>query len=167
MLREHAATLFCTATFNSLGCDCVEADSTLALDCYDCVLCARLRVAVLVHDVRRPDKVLHQMTGHVAPNLKKTKAIYHPHFVDGGNSVLATGRGLRKLSLYDVGSGATVSRGALGYDATALASDDCGEVLAAAGGKSDGIALLAPIRDSGRGADDSSCNLGRDVAKLH
>ena len=26
------------------------------------------------------------MSGHVAPNLKKTKAIYHPHFVDGGSA---------------------------------------------------------------------------------
>ena len=87
------------------------------------------------------------MSGHVAPNLKKTKAIYHPHFVDGGTSVLVTGQGLKKLSLYDVSTGATISRGALGYDATAIASDTSGELLAAAGGKSDGIALLSPIRD--------------------
>jgi WD40 repeat protein len=138
-------------TFNSL-----EADSTLANWASLCTV----RVAVLVHDVRKPDKALHHMSGHVAPNLKKTKAIYHPHFVDGGNSVLVTGQGLRKLSLYDVSSGATISRGTLGYDATALASDVSGELLAAAGGKSDGIALLAPIRDSVRAAQDSSSNSG-------
>jgi hypothetical protein len=123
-----------------------------------CVLCLRcpcrspsgrpvlpIHHPVLVHDIRRQDQVLHRLSGHVAPNINRTKAIYHPHFVDGGASVLVTGQGLRKLSLYDVGTGATVSRGALGYDATALASGAGGGLLAAAGGKSDGIALLTPI----------------------
>jgi hypothetical protein len=125
----------------------------------------RFVVAVLVHDVRRPDQVLHRLTGHVAPNLKKTKAIYHPHFVDGGDSVLVTGQGLRKLSLYDVGTGATISRGALGYDATALASDASGDLLAAAGGKSDGIALLAPIRERSQGVPHISSTSGDHVVK--
>ena len=61
--------------------------------------------------------------------------------------MLATGQGLRKLSLYDVATGKTLSRGALGFDATALASGGSG-MLAAAGGKTDGIALLAPIRSA-------------------
>lgn len=125
-------------------------------------LCA----AVLVHDMRRPDQVLHRLSGHVAPNLKKTKAIYHPHFVDGGSSVLVTGQGLRKLSLYDVSTGATISRGALGYDATALASDASCDLLAAAGGKSDGIALLAPIRERSQGVADPSSASDGDVAEV-
>lgn len=74
---------------------------------------------------------------------------------------------MRKLSLYDVGSGATISQGMLGYDPTALASEVGGELLAAASGKSDGIALLAPIRDSGREVQDSSCNSGSGAAKYH
>ena len=137
---------------------CVQANRTLALYAF-CI-------AVLVHDIRRPDQILHRLSGHVAPNLNKTKAIYHPHFVDKGCSVLVTGQGLRKLSLYDVSSGATISRGALGYDATALASDVSGELLAAAGGKSDGIALLAPIRERGpRAVESASASAAGDAAK--
>ena len=45
----------------------------------------------LLHDLRKPSAILHTLSGHVAPHLSRSKAIYHPHFVDGGKGLLVTG----------------------------------------------------------------------------
>ena len=86
--------------------------------------------------------------GHVAPSQSRAKGIYHPHWVQSAHppdscGILCAGEGLHKLSLYDADSGATISRGSIGFDASALAADKNG-ILAAAGGKTRGILLLQP-----------------------
>ena len=46
--------------------------------------------------------------------------IYQPVFVNGGSAVASGGQGSGLLSLYCTNTGATISRGSLGYDPSAL-----------------------------------------------
>jgi WD40 repeat protein len=67
--------------------------------------------------------LLHALSGHVSPKVSSPKTMYHPVFVDagGGRAAVATpGEGSARLSLYSVGDGRAVSRGEVGFDATAV-----------------------------------------------
>jgi hypothetical protein len=74
---------------------------------------------VLLHDLRAPSQALHSLAGHSAE--RRIAAIYQPAFVAGGRGVAAAGAG--GLSLYDVASGAAVSRGEVGL---AVGATCCG-----------------------------------------
>nr|CAD1836322.1 unnamed protein product [Ananas comosus var. bracteatus] len=68
-------------------------------------------------DVRNPSRPLHVLQGHVESSTGTCRQICRPCFVDGGKAVATPGQGSRKISLFDVGKGAMISQGIIGYDA--------------------------------------------------
>ena len=63
------------------------------------------------------------MEGHAAPSSSRPKMMYHPVFVPGGArgpAVATPGEGSKRLSLYSAADGKAVSRGDVGFDATAV-----------------------------------------------
>ncbi len=84
---------------------------------------------VLVHDLRRPGKVVYRFEGHVlGPRVSK---IYHPIFV--GDRVLVPGN--KNLSIYCSKTGETISRGNLPFEPGCLAAHMVTKNLAASHGR--------------------------------
>eukprot|EP00903_Cladosiphon_okamuranus_P017877 g16450.t1 len=132
------------------------------------LMSAGLDAAIKLHDLRRLDAPLHVFRGHCPYALVRPRAIHRPEFffpaagTSGGKgnadddrasvNVLSCGERSEKLSMYDARTGATVSRGVLGAEASALAvcgggwsgtSSGAGAVAAALPGGS--VVLLEPV----------------------
>ena len=92
------------------------------------VLSASFDRRIRLFDLRRISAgPLFEYTGHVAPGVHNAKLIYHPVFLDGGSCILTPGDKADYLSLYCTKTGSTISRGAIGTTATAVASCPGGE----------------------------------------
>lgn len=91
---------------------------------------------IRLHDIRLPQQPLFTFCGHLGATLGRSKSIYRPSFVGGGSYVASPGEGSQAVSLYEVATGETVSRGCLGYEATMTTAGKAGRDLwvAAEGG---------------------------------
>ena len=82
------------------------------------------RVAASAEDGARGGSALAAtLEGHAAPSSSRPKMMYHPVFVPGGAlgpAVATPGEGSKRLSLYSAVDGKAVSRGDVGFDATAV-----------------------------------------------
>ncbi|CAM9893834.1 unnamed protein product, partial [Hapterophycus canaliculatus] len=87
------------------------------------LLSAGLDSTVKLHDLRRLASPVHVFRGHCPYALARPRAIHRPEFflasgVGGGAggtvNIITCGEKSDKLSMYDAGSGATISRGVLG-----------------------------------------------------
>jgi WD40 repeat protein len=87
-------------------------------------------------DLRKPGACV-ELRSHHGPRARaagRCAQIYHPLFLEGGRKLLTTGDDVNLLTLYDTTSGAVVSRGDVGFSASALALDRAqGRLLAAHG----------------------------------
>jgi hypothetical protein len=93
-------------------------------------------------DLRKPGACV-ELRAHHGPRVRaagRCSQIYHPLFLEGGRKLLTTGDDVDLLTLYDTASGAVVSRGDVGFSASALALDRAQGRLLAAHGKT--VALL-------------------------
>ncbi|CAN0325160.1 unnamed protein product [Pylaiella littoralis] len=133
------------------------------------LLTAGLDSTVRLHDLRRPGAApLHVFRGHCPYSLARPRAIHRPEFlltagaVAGGGAgssgggrvnIITCGERSEKLSMYDAGTGATVSRGVLGDEASALAvgvsgwsnAPSPGAVSIAAALPGGSVVLLEPV----------------------
>ena len=78
---------------------------------------------LLLHDIRKAGngaQALHTYTGHAQPRGHRCRQMYCPAFAAGGAVLVCPGENSERLSMYSVATGATLSRGCVGYDATAL-----------------------------------------------
>ncbi|GAQ92367.1 hypothetical protein KFL_009950020 [Klebsormidium nitens] len=91
---------------------------------------------ICLHDIRATQQPLFTFVGHLGPTLARSKSIYRPSFLGAGRYLASPGEGSQAISLYDVASGKTVSRGCLGFDATMTMAGKMGRDLwvAAQGG---------------------------------
>lgn len=91
---------------------------------------------ICLHDIRAPQQPLFTFVGHLGPTRARSKSIYRPSFLGAGRYLASPGEGSQAISLYDVASGKTVSRGDLGFDATMTMASKMGRNLwvAAQGG---------------------------------
>ncbi|CAM9344824.1 unnamed protein product [Ectocarpus sp. 6 AP-2014] len=89
------------------------------------LLSAGLDSTLNLYDLRRLAAPLHVFRGHCPYALARPKAIHRPEFLPsgGGNrvNIITCGERSENISMYDAGSGGTVSRGLLGDEASALA----------------------------------------------
>eukprot|EP00752_Nemacystus_decipiens_P012495 g11067.t1 len=132
----------------------------------DMLMSAGLDSTIKLHDLRHLGAPLHVFRGHCPYALARPRSIHRPEFFfpaavtgtgsggdRGGVNILSCGERSEKLSMYDAGTGATVSRGVLGAEASALAvggsggwpktSSGAGTVAAALPGGS--VVLLEPV----------------------
>ncbi|CAG9464375.1 unnamed protein product [Pedinophyceae sp. YPF-701] len=75
--------------------------------------------AVKIWDIRNPSKPTAELLGHCLGN-GRVSSLYRPVFLAGGGIVAASGEKSQALSLYSLSTGKAVSRGALGFQPTAI-----------------------------------------------
>lgn len=78
---------------------------------------------ILIHDIRSLAQPLHRLSGHMSPQIVRSRQIYRPAFVWAGKGVVTPGEGSGKLSLYNVETGKAISRGCVGHDSLSLMVD--------------------------------------------
>eukprot|EP01116_Phalansterium_solitarium_P004342 TRINITY_DN15331_c0_g1_i1.p1 TRINITY_DN15331_c0_g1~~TRINITY_DN15331_c0_g1_i1.p1 ORF type:complete len:217 (+),score=51.66 TRINITY_DN15331_c0_g1_i1:358-1008(+) len=73
-------------------------------------------------DLRNTAAPLFTLRGHVAPTVAKCKNIYRPVFVANGSAIATGGEKTDNLYLFSTATGAMISRGDIGFEATNLLS---------------------------------------------
>ncbi|TYZ58325.1 hypothetical protein PybrP1_000023 [[Pythium] brassicae (nom. inval.)] len=101
----------------------------------NCVLSASFDPELHLFDTRKPSLPLFTFSGHYHDTHQNT--IYHPLFVDGGDTIAtAGGSRCQEISLYRTSDGSTVSRGFIGMRIDYVVADPFQErVLIASGGQ--------------------------------
>ena len=113
-----------------------------AAGCEHLLATAGMGKRLLLFDVRKAGagaSPLQIFEGHAKPKNggERCKGMYSPAFAAGGAVLVCPGENSERLSLYRVSDGATLSRGVVGYDATALlggGADRNAPIVAAAPG---------------------------------
>lgn len=114
---------------------------------------------IKLFDLRSPAAPLHEYRGHHCdPYCKKVKAILPPKFL-GTNVIVAQGEGSTLLSLYCVRTGATISRGEMPEQVTALATA-CDSITRSAAGSATQVQTILRYRVAAAGKRGEVYSLG-------
>lgn len=101
---------------------------------------------LLLHDLRKTSEPLFSFQGHVEKTSGRfASAIYRAVFVAGGSMLATTGSKSQSISLYNTATGATASRGHIGFNATALCPDSHDLTTRLAVARTKSIALYRPV----------------------
>ena len=96
------------------------------------VACSGFARSIKIFDIRQTHQPLHLLDAHVSPELRQCKSIYQFRFFGSGKYIVTAGEKSRSLTVYNARSGATLSRGSVGCDPTAIAVDGANTQLVAA-----------------------------------
>jgi len=112
-------------------------------------------------DLRFPEKPLHTFAAHCGQGLRRLKSIYHPLFIANGKAIVACAEKCESLVMYSTVNGATLSRGFIGFDPTAMQGFPSANTQTMAVARAGVVYLYSPL--SGDDGVDESAQHTRSI----